>query len=223
MPATYRTTMTGSWFRPPELVARLARSPSGELGPEDEAVYLAAERQAIRDQVHPAGSAAGLDQVSPGEQRVTGYTSYLPNRFDGFSTSERVAMPFSPELIAEMTESNPALVAQLGSARASFALPKIIAPLHYRDPAAARRAAEDAVRLAREEGAPGVFLPAASPGVSTIFYPNNPQVYPTHVDYLNALSAELAKEYRAILDVPGVTLQIDAPDLAMGKQTATGW
>lgn len=220
---TYRTTMTGSWFRPPELVARLARSPTGELGPEDEAVYLAAERQAIRDQLHPDGAGHGLDQVSPGEQRVTGYTTFLPNRFDGFSKSERVAMPFSPELIAEMAESNPALAAQLGATRDAFSLPKIVAPLRYRDASAAKRAAADAVRLAREEGAAGVFLPAPSPGVITIFYPNNPQVYPTHADYLNGLSAELAKEYRAILEVPGITLQIDAPDLAMGKQTASDW
>ncbi len=220
---TYRTTMTGSWFRPPELVEKLSRAPTGELGPEDEALYLAAERQAMRDQLHPAGSPTGLDQVSPGEQRITGYTTFLPNRFEGFSRTERVAMPFSSELLAEMAESNPALAAQLGATREAFALPKIVAPLRYRDASAARRAARDAARLAQEEGAPGVFLPAPSPGVITIFYPNNPEVYPSHFDYLDALTGELAKEYRAILEVPGVTLQVDAPDLAMGKQTATGW
>ncbi|HLM90863.1 MAG TPA: hypothetical protein VK424_02265 [Thermoplasmata archaeon] len=220
---TNRTTMTGSWYRTPEVLALLATAPTGELGPEHETVYLAAERKAIQDQVRPAGAARGLDQVSPGEQRVSGYTAYLPHRFDGFSTTERQPMSFSPGLLADFQESNPALAAQLASQGAAFALPKLVAPLKYRGVEPSRRAAQDAVRLAREEGAPGVFLPTASPGVITIFYPNNPNVYPNHAEYLGVVATELAKEYRAILDVPGVTLQIDAPDLAMGKQTATDW
>jgi 5-methyltetrahydropteroyltriglutamate--homocysteine methyltransferase len=218
-----RTTMTGSWFRTPEVLGLLARSPTGELGPSDEATYLAAERSAIRDQLHPGGASYGLDQVSPGEQRVSGYTTYLPSRFEGFSPTERVAMPFSPLLLAEFQDSNPALASQLATAREAFALPKIVGPLSYRGVESARRAARDAARLAHEEGAPGVFLPAPSPGVITIFYPNNPDVYPDHASYLNAVAAELAKEYRAILETPGVVLQIDAPDLAMGRQTATDW
>jgi 5-methyltetrahydropteroyltriglutamate--homocysteine methyltransferase len=220
---TYRTTMTGSWYRPPEILGLLARSPTGELAEEHAAIYLAAERQAIRDQLHPAGAASGLDQVSPGEQRVAGYTTFLPHRFDGFSTTERRAMQFSPELIQEFQESNPALGAMLATTREAFALPKIVAPLVYRGEPAAHRAAVDAVRLAREEGAASVFVPAPSPGVITIFYPNNPDVYPDHLQYLRGVAKELRKEYQAILGVPGAVLQIDAPDLAMGKQTATDW
>jgi 5-methyltetrahydropteroyltriglutamate--homocysteine methyltransferase len=132
-------------------------------------------------------------------------------------------MPFSPELIDEFQTSNPALGALLATTREAFALPKIIAPLVYRGQAAAHRAATDAVRIAHEEGAHSVFLPAPSPGVITIFYPNNPEVYPNHLDYLKALATQLREEYKAILGVPGVVLQIDAPDLAMGKQTATDW
>jgi 5-methyltetrahydropteroyltriglutamate--homocysteine methyltransferase len=219
----YRTTMTGSWYRPPGVLALLAQSPTGEIPVEHEAAYLAGERAAIRDQLHPAGASFGLDQVSTGEQRVAGYTTFLPHRFDGFSRSERAAMPFSPELIDEFQSSNPALAATLATTRDAFALPRIAAPLVYRGQAAARRAATDAVRLAHEEGAPSVFLPAPSPGVVTIFYPNNPEVYPDHLDYLRAIGAQLREEYRAILEVPGIVLQIDAPDLAMGKQTATDW
>ncbi len=220
---TNRTTMTGSWYRTPAVLGLLETAPKGELGPEHEKVYLEAERSAIRDQVRPAGAARGLDQVSPGEQRVSGYTGYLPHRFDGFSQSEREPMPFSTDLLADFQESNPALAAQLATAGAAFALPKIVAPLVYRGTEASSRAARDAVRLGKEEGAPSVFLPSASPGVITIFYPNNPKVYANHAEYLQAVATELAKEYRAILEVPGVTLQIDAPDLAMGKQTSSGW
>jgi 5-methyltetrahydropteroyltriglutamate--homocysteine methyltransferase len=119
-----------------------------------------------------------------------------------------------------MAESNPAMAAMLQTPGAMFSLPKVTSALEYHGEANAAREARDATRLAKEEGAPSVFLPSPSPGVITIFYPNNPSVYPTHLDYLRSLSRELAKEYRAILDVPGTVLQIDAPDLAMGLQTA---
>jgi 5-methyltetrahydropteroyltriglutamate--homocysteine methyltransferase len=218
---SYRTTMTGSWFRSKDLVGLLAQSPTGELSPEHEKAYLEAERAAIRDQLHPMGSEVGLDQVSNGEQRLAGYTSYLPNRFEGFSTTERVSMPIPQEMINEFVESNPAMAQQMGTMATAFALPKVIAPLRYTGGDRAAREAKDAVRLAKEEGASSVFQPSASPGVITIFYPNNPAVYPDHLSYLSALSKELRKEYEAILNVPGIVLQIDAPDLAMGKQTGT--
>lgn len=220
----YRTTMTGSWFRSKEILGLLAQSPTGELGPEHAERYLAAEREAIREQLHPLGSPTGLSEVSNGQQRISGYTTYLPNRFRGFSSTERTSMPMSAELLQDIAESNPAMAEGLQQgAQQTFSLPKLTGPLEYIGAENAAREARDAVALAREEGAKSVFLPAPSPGVITIFYPNNPEVYPTHDDYLRALAQELAKEYRAILDVPRTVLQIDAPDLAMGKQTSTDW
>jgi len=217
---SYRTTMTGSWFRSKEILALLSRSPTGELPEAESSVYLAAERQAIQEQLHPLGNRRGLYEVSNGQARVAGYTSYLPSRFRGFSSTERVSMPVAPELAQEIIESNPAMAAMMQTPGALFSLPKIIGPLEYHGEASAAREARDATRLAKEEGAPSVFLPSPSPGVITIFYPNNPAVYASHLEYLRSLSRELAKEYRAILDVPGAVLQIDAPDLAMGRQTA---
>jgi 5-methyltetrahydropteroyltriglutamate--homocysteine methyltransferase len=218
---SYRTTMTGSWFRSKEILGLLAQSATGELPESQASTYLAAERQTIREQLHPMGNSRGLYEVSNGQARVAGYTSYLPHRFGGFSTTERVGMPMLPELVQEMVESNPAMAAVVRGPEALFSLPKIVGPLVYRGEASAAREARDATRLAKEEGAPSVFLPSPSPGVITIFYPNNTSVYPTHLDYLKSLSRELAKEYRAVVDVPGAVLQIDAPDLAMGRQTAT--
>ena len=77
----YRTTMTGSWFRSKEILDLLGQSPTGELAPEHASKYLAAERLAIREQLHPLGSRVGLSEVSNGQQRIAGYTIYLPNRF----------------------------------------------------------------------------------------------------------------------------------------------
>jgi 5-methyltetrahydropteroyltriglutamate--homocysteine methyltransferase len=216
------TTMTGSWFRPPEIVQLLAQSTTGELGPGHQKVLEDAERAAIREQVHPNGARRGLDEVSNGEQRKTGYTSFLPNRFDGFSKTVRAPMQFPETLVQEFQESNPALLQLLASQPGGgpFQSPAIESPLTYRGEALAKDEATQAARIAKEEGAARIFVPSPSPGVTTIFFARGGP-YKTHRDYLFGLAKELRKEYRAILSVPGVALQIDAPDLAMGRNTAS--
>ena len=57
---------------------------------------------------------------------------------------------------------------------------------------------------------------AASPGVVALFQPND--FYPSQDDYLTALAEALRAEYEAIVNA-GIILQIDAPDLAMGRHT----
>ena len=200
----------------------LPKSPTGEISPEHGAVIEAAERAAIADQVHPKGSRRGLNWVSNGEQRKAGYTYYLPNRFHGFSGTERADMPFNPNLITEFQESNPQFAAMLSSGQsAAFSLPKIVSKLSYHGADLAKSEAEDAVRLAKEEGAERIFLPAPSPGVTPIFFPGG-NAYRDHYEYLFDVGKELRKEYEAILSVDGADLQLDAPDLAMGKQPGVG-
>jgi 5-methyltetrahydropteroyltriglutamate--homocysteine methyltransferase len=60
------------------------------------------------------------------------------------------------------------------------------------------------------------FMNAASPGVIALFQPND--YYPTQDDYLIALAEALRTNYEAIVE-SGIVLQIDAPDLAMGRHT----
>jgi 5-methyltetrahydropteroyltriglutamate--homocysteine methyltransferase len=59
-------------------------------------------------------------------------------------------------------------------------------------------------------------MSAASPGVTALFFRND--YYPTRQDYLFALADVLRHEYEAIVDA-GIMLQIDCPDLAMGRHT----
>jgi 5-methyltetrahydropteroyltriglutamate--homocysteine methyltransferase len=213
-------TMTGSWFRPPEIATLLAKSPSGELGPEHRRAIENAERTAIREQLHPNGSKTGLHTVSNGEQRKAGYTNFLPNRFSGFSGTEKVPMTFPTALIEEFQESNPGFLQALqGQQGGPFLAHRIESTLEYHGEGLAKAEAEQAARLGKEEKAPRVFVPSPSPGVATIFFPRGGP-YKDHRDYLFGLAKELRKEYRAILSVGGVDLQIDAPDLAMGRNTA---
>lgn len=214
--------MVGSWFRPREILELLAQSPTGEIDLNYKDQILAAERRAIRDQLHPLKSERGLYWVSNGEQRKVGYTGYLPNRFYGFSKKERSRVPFSEALIKDIQESNPATFESLTKAEKALALPKLVDKLQYTGKDLAREEAEDAVRLAKEEKAPRIFVPSASPGVTTIFFPRG-GVYSDHIDYLFGVAKEIRKEYQTILGVDGVDLQIDAPDLAMGYHLAKGW
>ena len=57
---------------------------------------------------------------------------------------------------------------------------------------------------------------AASPGVIALFQPND--YYPTQDAYLEALAEAMRTEYEAIV-AAGFLLQIDAPDLGMGRHT----
>ncbi len=216
-----QVTMTGSWFRPQEIAAALVQSPTGELGPEHRKLVEDAERKALREQLHPHGATQGLHWPSNGEQRKAGYPNFLPNRLDGFSKTQKAPMPFPPSLIAEFQESNPALLQVLQSSQGGpFLAPTIESALHYHGEALAKEEAQQAARLAKEEKAPRIFVPSPSPGVTTIFFPLGGP-YKDHQEYVSDLAKELRKEYRAILSVPGVDLQIDAPDLAMGRNTAS--
>lgn len=57
-------------------------------------------------------------------------------------------------------------------------------------------------------------MSAASPGVIAVFQPN--EFYPTHAAYLDALANAMKSEYEAIVRA-GFVVQIDCPDLAMGR------
>src|SRR5205807_6933346 len=63
------------------------------------------------------------------------------------------------------------------------------------------------------------FVPAASPGCVAQIMPSTH--YTTRRDYLLALAEALRVEYRAIT-AAGFTLQVDCPDLAMGRHVEFG-
>ncbi len=68
--------------------------------------------------------------------------------------------------------------------------------------------------LGRTRAAEDAFLSAASPGVISLFFQNH--YYPSHEAYLFAIADAMRFEYEAIAHA-GFVLQIDCPDLAMGR------
>jgi 5-methyltetrahydropteroyltriglutamate--homocysteine methyltransferase len=102
--------------------------------------------------------------------------------------------------------------------------PACNAPIRVRDPEAAETdVANLAAALSDQAGQrgghprpPGVegFMSAASPGVVSLFFRNDH--YPDHEAYLYAIADAMRHEYEAVARA-GFTLQIDCPDLAMGR------
>ena len=60
------------------------------------------------------------------------------------------------------------------------------------------------------------FMNSAAPGVISLFQPN--EHYATQDDYLEALAEAMRPEYEAIV-ASGLVLQIDSPDLGLGRHT----
>lgn len=154
----------------------------------------------------------GIDVVSDGELSKLTYVSYIQHRLTGFSGDSPL---FSP---ADLDEY-PGAAEQTRRRRApasKFRRPMCTGPVGIRTRApleADIRRMQAAIARHQPNGA---FLTAPSPGLIAIFLPN--RHYPTHAAYLEALSAAMRVEYTAIIDA-GLELQIDCPDLAMGRHT----
>jgi len=63
------------------------------------------------------------------------------------------------------------------------------------------------------------FFSSPSPGTVMTFFPNSGKYYKTHEEYIRALGKAMKTEYECIA-AAGFSLQVDCPDLAMGRHTA---
>ena len=92
--------------------------------------------------------------------------------------------------------------------------PACNAPIGVRDPQAAIADADNLKAAIGAVQARGGFMSAASPGVVAVFFRNDH--YPSQEAYLYAIADAMRHEYEAVAKA-GFVLQIDCPDLAMGR------
>ncbi len=201
------TTHVGSLPRPQAVVDLVYAEDRGE--PVDEAAFAKALDEGVREIVRLQRE-AGVDVVSDGELSKIGYATYVRHRLSGFELGE-VPRATPADLDAYPTWRD-RQVAEGTAPR--YVRPICRGPVAYvnRDPLerdlARFRAAVDAAGVA------GAFVGAPSPGIVALFLPN--EHYASTDDYLEALADALKVEYEAILEA-GFLLQVDAPDLAMGR------
>ena len=173
----------------------------------------AAERT-IRDAVAEVVQrqvATGIDVVSDGEMSKISYATYIKDRVTGFDGD-------TPREPGQDLVEFPRILKKLADtgATAKYRRPRCVGEIRVRslEPVGTDIAN---LRAAAAAAGPGeAFMNAASPGVIALFQPNDH--YPTHDAYLEAVAAAMRAEYEAIV-ASGLLLQIDAPDLAMGRHT----
>jgi 5-methyltetrahydropteroyltriglutamate--homocysteine methyltransferase len=203
---SFRTTHTGSLPRPDYLLDLMFAREGGEKVSQevlDEAVERATD-EIVRRQVE-----AGVTIVNDGEMSKPSYATYIKHRLAGFG-GEAGQYEFQD------LEEFPGAKAQVfgNKGRAKRSAPACTAPIEVIDMKAPFDDADRLHRLGRKHAAKDVFMSAASPGVTALFFPN--QYYDSDEEYVFALAEGLRHEYEAIAGV-GITVQVDCPDLAMGR------
>jgi 5-methyltetrahydropteroyltriglutamate--homocysteine methyltransferase len=164
------------------------------------------------DDVVARQTKAGIDIVNDGEWGKPSYATYIKDRLNGFGGNAATTYAFQD---LEALPSTKARVAA-DPGRKHRKAPACNAAIGVRDLESPRKDAERLKAAAKTHGATGAFLTAASPGVTALFFHN--EYYRTHEDYVFAIAEAMRHEYETIA-AAGVTLQVDCPDLAMGRHT----
>src|SRR5438552_741389 len=172
----------------------------------DDAVITAAVAEVVRRQVQ-----VGIDLVSDGEMSKISYATYIARRLSGFDGD-------TPREPGQDLVEFPGLLRKLAErgATAKYRRPRCVGAVSVKDLGPLEADISNLKAAAAATHPPGTFMNAASPGVVALFQPND--FYRTQDEYLEALAAALTTEYEAIVRA-GIILQIDAPDLAMGRHT----
>jgi 5-methyltetrahydropteroyltriglutamate--homocysteine methyltransferase len=206
------TTHTGSLPRPGNLAILIRQRENDEL---DEAassqlpgVITEAVATVVRRQIE-----AGIDIISDGEMSKIGYATYAKERLTGFDAT--VDVPEGGGLtIADLADYPDLAAKSLDGLETST--PVCVGDIRYEGNALLEQDLANFAEAVRDRPAKQRFMNAASPGVIALYLPN--KHYPSLDDYLFALTDAMRTEYEAIV-AAGLTLQIDAPDLAMGRHT----
>ena len=204
----FLTTHIGSLPRPEDLMELMFAREDG-LPLEASAVdarVRAAVQEVVQRQVE-----AGIDIVNDGEMSKPSYATYIKDRLNGFGgTGNSFAF--------QDLEDYPGVKARVFAdpGRKHRKTPACNGPISVKDMDAVRRDAANLKEALAQTPGTKPFMSAASPGVTAFFFRND--YYPSHEDYVFAIAEGLRYDYEAIAEA-GITLQIDCPDLAMGRHT----
>lgn len=200
------TTHVGSLPRN-ALVADLLFAQEKEL-PIDPAGFDAAMAEATR-QVVARQKELGIDIPSDGETAKISYATYIKDRLTGFSGD-------SPRRVPADLMDYPAYAERIGRAGGTptYRRPRCTGPIAVKSMAPLEADIARFKAALAEAGYERGFMNAASPGVIALFQPSD--IHPDTDAYLADLAEAMAAEYEAIV-AAGLMLQIDAPDLGLGR------
>jgi|SRR5579871_389664 len=202
------TTHVGSLPRPQNVVDLLFAQDRGE--PFDPKNFDDTMAKGVQDIVNRQVE-VGIDIPSDGETSKISYATYIRHRLTGFEGDS--ARP-TPQDLDDFPDFRDKLVKEGHSA--TYRRPvckgeikvKNLEPLH-----------QDIAHMKAALAKAGVtegFMNSVSPGTIAVFQPN--EYYPSHEAYMSALADVMREEYETIVK-SGLILQLDCPDLAMGRHS----
>jgi 5-methyltetrahydropteroyltriglutamate--homocysteine methyltransferase len=200
------TTHTGSLPRPPDLITTMFAK---EEGVPVEPVALAARIRAAVEEVVAKQSKAGIDVVNDGEMSKPSYATYIKDRLEGFGGTSN---PLRYQDLVDFPALERKVFGDPGRARRKT--PACTGPITVRDYEAPKVDAQNLRDAIAANGATEGFMSAASPGVIALFFRDDH--YGDRETYLYAIAEAMRVEYEAVA-AAGFVLQIDCPDLGMGR------
>jgi 5-methyltetrahydropteroyltriglutamate--homocysteine methyltransferase len=202
----FLTTHTGSLPRPDDLVRMMYAKEEGV--PVERTALTERVRRAVAEVVEKQ-IAAGIDLVDDGEMSKPSYATYVKDRLAGFGGAGNT---FVYGDLVDFPNLARRVFGDPGRSRRKT--PACNAPITVRDPAAAQTDVANLTAALAGKRVAGAFMSAASPGVISLFFRN--EHYPSQEAYLFAIAEAMRHEYEAVAKA-GFVLQLDCPDLAMGR------
>ena len=200
------TTHTGSLPRPADLIRMMFAREEGVPvdGPALAARIRAAVAEVVRKQTD-----AGITVVNDGELSKPSYATYIKDRLSGFDGTSQ-ALQYRD--LVDFPEMAKRVFNDPGRSRRKT--PACTGPIGLRDREAAQVDVDNLKTALRSVEVQDVFMSAASPGVISLFFRDDH--YRNHEAYLFAIAEAMRHEYETVARA-GFTLQLDCPDLGMGR------
>ncbi len=202
----FLTTHTGSLPRPADLIRTMFAKEEGV--PVDHGALTAQIAAAVADCVAKQAR-AGIDIVNDGEMSKPSYATYIKDRLAGFGGAGN---SFVYQDLADFPELARRVFGDPGRSRRKT--PACNAPITVVDHKAVATDIAHLKAAMQNTAAAEGFLTAASPGLISLFFRND--YYKSAEAYLYAIADAMREEYEAVA-AAGLILQLDCPDLAMGR------
>jgi len=200
------TTHVGSLPRSQKVVDFIFARERGEE--YDQAAFDACMHDAV-DEIVRRQKECGIDIVSDGETSKISYSTYVKDRYTGFSGDSPRNAPADLKLFPSFLER----LAKAGGTP-QFSRPCCTGEVKPKDSDELERDISNLKAAQNKHGLAKAFMNAASPGVISQFLPN--QHYPSREAYLAALAEAMQGEYETIVEA-GLDIQLDCPDLALAR------
>ncbi len=202
----FLTTHTGSLPRPDDLIRTMFAKEEGV--PVDRGALEERIKSAVIEIVAKQRR-SGIDIVNDGEMSKPSYATYIKDRLAGFGGTSN---SFVYQDLVDFPELARRVFGDPGRARRKT--PACNAAIVPRDRDAVHADISNLTAAFHGAGATEGFLTAASPGLISLFFRND--YYKSTEEYLYAIAGAMREEYEAVA-AAGFVLQLDCPDLAMGR------